>query len=53
MDDAGQYWGRAKSKKSMCFGVDFGFFKPFLKGKILQSESERGVNSILITILRF
>ena len=28
------------------------FLKPFLKGKILQS-SERGVNSILTTILRF
>ena len=27
-----------------------GFFKPFL---IVQSEMERGVNSILITILRF
>ena len=24
------------------------YLKPFLKGKILQSESERGVNSILI-----
>ena len=29
-----------------------GFLKPFLKGKILRS-SERGVNSILTTILRF
>ena len=28
------------------------FLKPFLKGKILRS-SERGVNSILTTILRF
>ena len=26
---------------------------PGLAGKCLQSESERGVNSILITILRF
>ena len=30
----------------------FYFLKPFLKGKILRS-SERGVNSILTTILRF
>ena len=30
----------------------FTFLKPFLKGKILRS-SERGVNSILTTILRF
>ena len=29
-----------------------GFLKPFLKGKILRS-SERGVNSILTTILQF
>ena len=28
------------------------FLKPFLKGKMLRS-SERGVNSILTTILRF
>ena len=37
-------------------GVDDGlavFLKPFLKGKFVQSESERWVNSILITILRF
>ena len=27
--------------------------KPFLKGNILQSESEKGVNSILLAILRF
>ena len=33
------------------FGLLF-FLKPFLKGKILRS-SERGVNSILTTILRF
>ena len=32
--------------------VDRHFLKPFLKGKILRS-SERGVNSILTTILRF
>ena len=29
------------------------FVKSFLKGNVLQSESERGVNSILISILRF
>ena len=29
------------------------FFNLFLKGTILQSESRRGVNSILITILHF
>ena len=29
------------------------FLKPFLKGTNLQSDSERGVNSNLITILRF
>ena len=30
------------------------FLKPFLKGKILRSgEWDRGVNSILTTILRF
>ena len=29
------------------------FLKPFLKGTILQSENERGVNLILTTILRF
>ena len=33
-------------------GPNKGFLKPFLKGKILRS-SERGVNSILTTILRF
>ena len=42
----------------VCFVVatlsDFGllFLNPFLKGKILRS-SERGVNSILTTILQF
>ena len=34
------------------FPVYLYFLKPFLKGKILRS-SERGVNSILTTILRF
>ena len=32
--------------------LEVNFLKPFLKGKILRS-SERGVNSILTTILRF
>ena len=36
----------------LCVRVGLSFLKPFLKGKILRS-SERGVNSILTTILRF
>ena len=36
----------------LCPILAYFFLKPFLKGKILRS-SERGVNSILTTILRF
>ena len=36
----------------LCPILAYFFVKPFLKGKILRS-SERGVNSILTTILRF
>ena len=35
------------------FGFFANFLKPFLKGKFCSQESERGVNSILTTILRF
>ena len=52
-------FGRKNGRLLFCFVCcntlsDFGFnfLKPFLKGKILRS-SERGVNSILTTILPF
>ena len=40
------------ASKNGHFPVYHYFLKPFLKGKILRS-SERGVNSILTTILQF
>ena len=41
-----------KDKRDRSFKILRYFLKPFLKGKILRS-SERGVNSILTTILQF
>ena len=43
-------------RRNLIFGEGFrflNFLKPSSKGNILQSESEKGVNSILITILHF
>ena len=44
--------GLQRAKTLFIANSEYYFLKPFLKGKILRS-SERGVNSILTTILRF
>ena len=46
------YYLVSESPLSIVLSFNSYFLKPFLKGKILRS-SERGVNSILTTILRF
>ena len=45
------YWTYLRGWPWVC--VITYFLKPFLKGENCSLESERGVNSILITILRF